>query len=450
MSSSQPARSARGAPDADAGHGSPTRRNPWWIPPFLGRVPDVEQRHVSLLGFVALALLFENYDFSLLTSALPFIAHSLDIPERALGDFTGLIRLGALPAFLLIPFADRLGRRRVFLAAVAVLSIGTFLTGLSQTPAQFVALQIATRTAMSTAATIAFVIVAEEFPAAHRGWGIGMLGALSVFGHGLGALLFAAINVLPFGWRALYAVGVVPLLLLPRFRIGVTETERFRRQELAPTSALSAWLGPIRDLARRYPWRATGIAAVGFSAAAGQASVYQFTAQYLLAHRGWQPGQYSTLVIVAGVTGVFGNIAAGRLGDGIGRRAVGFLFMGVFPAVAYAFFHTEDRVIPIVWSALVFLLTASTVISRAFATELFPTSYRGTATGWLLANETLGAATGLALVSAGMRWGLALVTVVSLVSATSAIAAFLVLAFPETRQRELEAISERGSSAHAR
>jgi predicted MFS family arabinose efflux permease len=171
--------------------------------------------------------------------------------------------------------------------------------------------------------------------------------------------------------------------------------------------------------------------------------VYQFTAQYLLAHRGWQPGQYSALVIVAGVTGVFGNIAAGRLGDRMGRRVVGFCFMGVFPAVAYAFFHISDQIVPFAWSVMVFLLTASTVISRAFATELFPTSYRGTATGWLLMNETLGAAAGLSLVSIGMHAGFELTGIVSLVSAASLVGALLVLGFPETRSQELETISDR-------
>src|SRR5215510_1065329 len=78
------------------------RRNPWWIPPFLGRVPNIEKRLVDLLGFVALALLFENYDFSLLNAALKHIAHDLNIAETDLGYFTSLVRLGALPAFLII------------------------------------------------------------------------------------------------------------------------------------------------------------------------------------------------------------------------------------------------------------------------------------------------------------------------------------------------------------
>ena len=55
--------------------------NPWWIPPFLGGVPDVEPRLVSLLGLVSLALFFEQYDNSMLTSALKFIADDLGMPE---------------------------------------------------------------------------------------------------------------------------------------------------------------------------------------------------------------------------------------------------------------------------------------------------------------------------------------------------------------------------------
>jgi hypothetical protein len=46
---------------------SPTERlpNPWWIPPFLGTVPiGIEPRHLGLLGPVALAMFFENYDMS--------------------------------------------------------------------------------------------------------------------------------------------------------------------------------------------------------------------------------------------------------------------------------------------------------------------------------------------------------------------------------------------------
>jgi hypothetical protein len=49
-------------------------RNPWWIPPFLGRVPEnLGAPRLRLLGMVALALLFEEYDGAMLISALKHI-----------------------------------------------------------------------------------------------------------------------------------------------------------------------------------------------------------------------------------------------------------------------------------------------------------------------------------------------------------------------------------------
>ena len=103
----------------------------------------------------------------------------------------------------------------------------TFLTAFAQTPLQFVVVEMAARMFMLAGVAVAVVIIAEEFPSEHRGWGVGMAGALSATGYGLGAALFAAIDVLPYGWRALYAVGVVPLLLLPVLRREIHETSRF-------------------------------------------------------------------------------------------------------------------------------------------------------------------------------------------------------------------------------
>jgi AcrR family transcriptional regulator len=51
------------------------RQNPWWIPPFLGGVPQgVGPAHLRVLGFVTLAMFFENYDLGMLGNALPQIA----------------------------------------------------------------------------------------------------------------------------------------------------------------------------------------------------------------------------------------------------------------------------------------------------------------------------------------------------------------------------------------
>jgi len=425
--------------------GRPRWPNPWWIPPFLGRVPAIEPHLVRLLGLVALALFFEQYDQSMLTSALKYIATDLGMTESELGGYLGLIRLGALPAFLVVPFADRIGRRRVFLLSVLGISVGTCLTAFTRTAAEFVAAQMATRTFVLTGAAAAFVIVTEEFPAEHRGWGIGILGALGACGHGLGAALFAAIDVLPYGWRALYAVGVVPLFLLPVFARGIPETQRFSRHRADrrdDAGGVASWFRPIAALARTHPSRAAGLALAAGLVSVGEVSVYQFTGYYTQTARGWSPGQFATLVILGGAVGIIGHVVAGRLGDRIGRRTVGAIFLGVFPVFAWLFYMGPDGwTVPVAWILFVFCGTAGDVVIRALSTELFPTSHRGTSAGWLSLVQTVGWAAGLALLGAWTHAPGDLPRLTSAMSVGVLLGGLALFVLPETHRRELEAIS---------
>src|SRR5215813_3696006 len=140
------------------------RHNPWWIPRFLGGVPvGIEPAHLRVLGFVTLAMFFENYDLGMFANALPQIAASFGLDKAAQGEFAAWTRFGALPAFLLLPFADRIGRRRILLGAIAGMSLGSFATALAGSPGQFVIAQLATRTCILAAAITSFVVVSEEF-----------------------------------------------------------------------------------------------------------------------------------------------------------------------------------------------------------------------------------------------------------------------------------------------
>lgn len=423
-------------------------RNPWWIPPFLGQVPEnIEKRLVDLLGFVALALLFENYDFSLLNAALKHIAHDLNIAENDLGTFTALVRLGALPAFVVIPAADYIGRRRLFLLSVIGLSVGTFLTAFSQTPAQFVLCQIITRTFMLTAASVAFVFVTEEYPAEHRGWGIGMLAAIASTGYGLGAMVFAAVDLLPWGWRSLYAIGLTPVLLLPFFRRNIVETKRFTDHDAGRVhvagvqAAIRSWFHPLVALAQRNRRRVVGIIIVGSFASFGHAVVHAFIGYFVLTVHGWRPWQYSIMVVLCGAVGIAGGVVAGRLADQYGRRIVGFTFLASFPLIAWAFFRGPGWILPLVWIVIVFATMAANVIVRAFATELFPTSQRATAGGMLSLAETTGAGVGLLTLSLLSRQQGDLVAMLPVVASATLISAVLLFFFPETKQTELEEIS---------
>ena len=420
------------------------RDRPWWIPPFLGRVPDIDRRLLNLLGLVSLALFFEQYDASLLSSALKYIAEDLGMAESELGRNMGAIRLGALPALLILPLADRLGRRRIFLASVLGYSLTTCATAFMGSPAAFVAMQMACRTFMVAAAATSVVIITEEFPAGHRGWAIGMMGALAACGHGFGAGVFSTIETLPYGWRTLYFFGLVPLALLPALGRNISETRRYqlyRAEQEASGNRPASWWKPLLSLATVYPARTLGVTLMALISALAAASVFQFYGYYILTDHGWSPGRLATMVILAGAVGVIGSVAAGHLADRFGRRVVASGFMFLFPVAVWCFFRGSGWMLPVGWMMIVFMWMACEVMLKAFATELFPTSYRGTSAGWAHFVQTIGWTAGLWLLGANReRWG-GIAEATSWLSLLALVGAVAVLFLPETRHRELEDIS---------
>lgn len=421
------------------------RRHPWWIPPFFGRVPDdLADHHLQLLGAVALALLFEEYDFAMLTSTLKYFASELGMTEGDLPGYLGVIRLGALPAFAVIPFADRIGRRRVFLFSVMAMGMVTFLTAFSQNATQFVVCQMLSRTFFVSGSALAFVFVSEEFPAHRRGWGVGMLGALALVGHGLEAGLFSLIESLPYGWRALYAIGIVPVLLFPFFRHRVVETTRFTQAQAGAgemAGGALGWMIPLRALVHDYPARALGIALVGFLPAMGLAVAFQFTAYFTMTVHGWSPGQYALMIVCGGAVGLIGNIVAGRLSDRYGRRLVGFVMLALFPVAVALFYLGPVRLLPLAWIAFLFTSQGGRVILRALATELFPTTQRSASSGLFAILEAVGNAAGLFLLAFGVQASGDLVRLIPLIALSSLAGGAILWFFPETRQRELESIA---------
>jgi MFS family permease len=423
--------------------------NPRWMPAFFGRVPvGIEHRHLEIVGLVALGLLFLSYFSSLLGSVLKYLADDFGLAEADLGRFTGNVRVGIMLAFVLIPLADVIGRRRLFLLSVFGLVAFGILTGLSQTPGQFVLLQVVHQVFVSAAFATGFVIVTEELPAHHRGWGIGMVQAVSSLGFALGAGLFAFIEGLPYGWRFLYLAGVLPLLLLPYLRRRLPETQRFQalqEERRVPRASLARRLAaayrPVAELVRGFPRRAIGIGLLGALSAAGLAVAFQFTGFFVLEEHGWAPWHYTVMFITCGFVGVVGSPLAGRLMDRFGRRGVGGAALALFPLPVAVFYLGPGWSLAPAWVGFVFLNMGAHVVIRALGAEIFPTSYRGTAGGWLLLAEAIGAWLGLQLHTLGMQLRDDLGLVVATLALLTLLSAFTLFFFPETAQRELESIS---------
>jgi MFS family permease len=420
-------------------------RPAWFrLTPFLGRPPELSRHQWRILGLVAIVSLFEQYDLYLFSLNLKHIQADLAIAEADLGWLGSLVRSGALLALPITLAADRVGRRRLLLITVVAYTLLTGATAFSPNAYSFVALQFLARGFAVAETLIAVVVIAEEFAPEHRGWGIGALGAIQAVGAGLAAAAFGFVDVLPGGWRALYLVGLGPLILVAWLRRELPETRRF--QELAAarnqerTSAPA--LAPIVSLFRTRPGRLAALAAVVFVFGIGAGTGGFFAPKYLQDVHGWSPAGVALLNFFGGAFAIVGNPLAGWLSDRYGRRPITMAFSASFAVVAMVFYSAAGIFAPALWILLIFSLMGTDVTLSAYGAELFPTSQRSTASGIRSVTREVGGVVGLALVSLlfpilGSNWNAIL-----LLCGLGALAPLIVRAsFPETAGRSLEEIA---------
>ena len=420
-------------------------RVPGWYQwaPFLGKPPRMNAHQWRVLGLLGIVSLFDQYDLSLFSLALKQIQADLLIPEAQLGDLGAIVRLGALPAFLFGVIADRLGRRRVLLFTIVGYTVLTGATAFAPDVKTFVILQFFARTFAVGELILAYVVIAEELDPETRGWGAGALTALAACGSGLALTLFGLVDVLPMGWRALYLVGLIPLAMVAWMRRSLPETNRFQMQkEATAEKSGESFLKPIVDLMRMYPRRILGICAVIFLLSFSSESAGFFGPKYLQEEHGWLPWHYSIMGIFGGFIGVIGGPYAGRLSDRYGRKKIAAIFLAANPILVIAFYQLFGWALVPIWVGMVFSGMAAVVVLNIFGNELFPTSYRSTASGTRVIFGTLGGALSLMTESIlfgimGSHWNALSVMVIG-----SLAAPLMVLwMFPETSGRVLEEIS---------
>jgi len=407
-------------------------------------MPKLPRKAWQLLGLLGVAELFDHYDQALLSLALPQIQRDLEIPEAMLGTIGGIVRAGALFAIGLTVLADRWGRRRLLLVTIIGLTLSTLATAFVRTPAELVIVQCIGRLFMAAESMLAVVVIAEELAARDRGFGLGIMGALGSLGYGLAAGVLALVNLLPFGWRALYAIGVLPLLLMAWFRRSLKETRRFEQhaRDRPVATGLRDHLRPLMSLAVMYPGRTVALCAAIFPYQVAGASVYYLVSKTLQDVHGYAPGQVTALYLIGGAVGITGNVVAGSLGDRIGRKRVMFGFVILFATAAAGFYNASGWLLPPLWIAMTFTNTGVSVMFSALGAELFPTSYRSTASGLRGLVSALGSVTGLfaesALYAALGSHALAITAMLPLAAVAACVLAWFV---PETARRELEAIA---------
>jgi AAHS family 4-hydroxybenzoate transporter-like MFS transporter len=175
----------------------------------------------SSRGFAIVALCFainmaDGIDVTILSFIAPRLQSEWGLGAATMGNLFSAGLLGmAIGGMFIAPLADRFGRRRIILTALALMSAGMIASGFVTSVVQFFLMRVIVGAGIGTVLAAMAALAAESAPAAHRNLAVGMVQAGYPF-----AAVFTGISVVQLlpthGWQALliYA-GCITVVLGP-------------------------------------------------------------------------------------------------------------------------------------------------------------------------------------------------------------------------------------------
>ena len=428
-------------------------------------------RDFFILGF--LGVMFDAADFALFGAALPPIAREFGLGPAQSGLLATVGLIGAFAGALFWgTVSDYVGRRTSFSATIGIFALFTGLVAASWNIASLAVFRFLSNFGLGGEVPVTATLGAEFSPSRIRGAMAGNL--LTAFPVGLIVAAVLSLSILPtFGWRALFAVGVVPAILLFFVRRYMPESVRFllskgRVREAEQTVAhietealgRQRTAGELQSMPQVRPELAvkTGVTVLElFTEGRALRTVLIWIVSFgffwssngilfmlptILTQQGIPLTQAIAYQLVQAIGGVLGYTACSFLIDRYGRRPVLFLYYFVG-----AFFH--------LWFAM---STGLTTFAAAFFVgwvnpgvygstgvyvgELHPTHIRATAVGWFFGIGRIGSFLVPTMVGLMIAYGWGKYTLYMFALSFLIASVALILIGIETKGRVLEEITQ--------
>jgi EmrB/QacA subfamily drug resistance transporter len=170
------------------------------------------QRRWSAAVVMVGAALMDIIDISIVNVALPTIGRELGASGMQL-QWTVSAYMLAFAATLIVAgsFGDQLGRKRVFLAGIAVFGAASLAAGLAQSPGALIAARVVQGAAAAAMIPQILAIFRAMFAGEERGKAFGMYGAILGCASALGLVLGGVLtdtDLFGWSWRTIFLINV--------------------------------------------------------------------------------------------------------------------------------------------------------------------------------------------------------------------------------------------------
>jgi len=353
--------------------------------------------------------MLDFFDFYLIGYVLAFIVGPWKLTFGQGAMVLMSAGLGAVPgAFFWGWMADRVGRRKVFILTALNFSIPTGLMALTPDGhwLYLTACRFLVGFGVSGLFAVDLPLVQEFVPTYKRGWVGGLVTACLPLGNIFGAFLGAFLAPV-FGWRGLFAIGLLPALITLLIRAWVPESPRWliRKGRIEEARQSVAWalmidpkdveLPSVIEEVKHTPWielfkypRSMIVSVLTSLSQTSGIGLLMWATTLLVLILKITPAQAASMMIWVGVAGFAGRLLCSYANDAIGRRPAGFLVGmggGIFMSLAGFYYDGMIGGVSVFWLFVMvqrFFGDGAYAIIGPYTAEIWPAGLRTSGMGF--------------------------------------------------------------------
>jgi MFS family permease len=326
----------------------------------------------------AIGYAMDGFDLLILGFALAAITASLGLNPTQAASLATITLWGAVVGGLVFGvLSDYLGRVRVLTWSIVVFAVFTGLTALSQNYAELAVFRFIAGIGLGAEFGIGMTLAAEAWPARLRARATSLVGLGWQSGVLVAAFVAPAV-IAEWGWRALFAIGVIPAIAAVVFRRTLTEPEKFLE-------------GNARRHRKRFPLRLlfadarTTRASIGILVLTsvqnfGYYGIMIWLPSYLAKQFGFtltKSGLWTAVTVLGMALGIY---VFGVLADTLGRRRSFWLFQAGAVVSVLVYSQLSSSVALLIGGAIMGVFVNGMLGGYgALMAELYPTAARATA-----------------------------------------------------------------------
>ena len=397
---------------------------------------DIRREQWRTLIAAQLGWMLDAMDVLLYSFALTAVRAEFHLTSAAAGALAAAPLVTSAAGGVLFGYlSDRFGRARALMWSILTFSLFTAFTATSRSVAELVFWRMIVGMGLGGEWAAGSVLVAETWPAEHRGKAIGLMQSGWAIGY-LAAAVMAGIVLPVWGWRPLFLLGILPALFTLWIRRNVAEPELWKKRPILAGGVRALFRPP---LARRVALAATLCSCVLF----GYWGLFTWIPAYLSSPverggAGLTIVQSSAWMVPMQLGAFLGYTVFGFFADRVGRRPafLTFVLASAVLAPMYGLWGRSAAVLLTLGPLLGFFGHGYFSVFGVMMAELFPSAVRATAQG--LCYNAGRAISALAPVTVGAladRYGIG--AALGVTSIFFAGGGALMLLLPETRGEEL-------------